>query len=116
MSASTASTCWEVKDRTCSGTSGAVSSWTQRAAARAVMSSASSIRAAGSATRLAWASRTSTLPRMSAAFQADRFAPSWEITQSAAAVPVDPAHLRRLEQGGRGRDDLCGGVAVAQGT
>lgn len=28
--------------------------------------------------------RTSTLPRMSAAFHADRFAPSWETTQSAA--------------------------------
>ena len=83
-SASTSITCWEVSERTCSGTSGEASSRTQRAAARAVTSSASSMRAAGSATRLACASRTSTLPRMSAAFHADRFAPSWEITQSAA--------------------------------
>ncbi len=67
----------------CSGTSGEVNSRTQRAAARAVTSSASSMRAAGSATRLACASRTSTFPRMSAAFHAERFAPSWEMIQSA---------------------------------
>lgn len=49
-----------------------------------VMSSASSIRTAESATTLDSASRTSTLPRMSAEFHADRFAPSCEITHSAA--------------------------------
>jgi hypothetical protein len=73
-----------VSDRTCWDTSGEVSSRTQCAAAWAVTSSACLIRAAGSATRQLWASRTSTLPRMSAVFHADRFAPSWEMTQSAA--------------------------------
>ena len=47
---------------------------------------------------------------MSAAFHADRFAPSWEIDPVRRPVPVDPAHLGRFEHGGGGR------VAVAQGA
>ena len=56
-----------------------------RSAARAVMSSASSTRTAGSASRPVWARRTSVFPRMSAVFQADLFAPRIETTSSAAA-------------------------------
>ena len=73
-----------VRDRTCSGTSSRASSGVHRPRVRAVMSSASSDRTAGSVTTLSWASSTSTSPRMSAAFQADRRAPSRERTHSAA--------------------------------
>ena len=56
-SRSTSSTCGEVSDRTCSGTSARSSSRTHRATARAVRSSASSIRTPASATRPAAAIR-----------------------------------------------------------
>jgi len=81
ISASTSSTCGELRERTCSGTSLRVSSLTHRSAARAVMSSASSARAAMSARRQVWARRTSVFPRMSALFHADLFAPRMETTR-----------------------------------
>ena len=95
-------------DRTCSGTSARWSSVTHRSAARAVMSSASSARVAGSARRQVWARRTSVLPRMSAVFQADRFAPRIETHQLGCGVAVDPPRPRPSESHG------CGRVGVAE--
>ena len=110
-SASTARTRGEVSARTCTGTSCRSSSGVQAARVRAVRSSASSRRTAGSVTTPwgpAVAMIFSTSPRMSAAFHDDRRAPSRDRASSVTASRLS----RPIGVGASGACPI--GVAVAE--
>lgn len=96
-SASTARTGREVRERTWSGTSSRFSSGSHLWTARAVRSSASSRRTAVVATMSTEVMMRSTSPRISAAFQLDRRAPSRVIARSTTAsrftLPIEVPSL-----------------------
>ena len=81
----------------CSGTSLRVKSGVLALSARAVRSSANSIRTDASVMIPVSAIHCSTCPRMSAAFHADRFAPSRDTTSSTAASRSKTADPRRRQ-------------------